>query len=348
MTALVKAPQPYIPCPPPSTNWRTPSQGIAEPSRPVFCTIVHLLTEHALTCEYTARHRSRAPDSHGCPCGTSPLQTPAHVITQCPLFQAARERHLTPITPTLPINIVFDTRAGGAVLVKFIEDDEETQAYVCRGDGASRQRIIAKRPCPRNPPQTTFTFTSHLSTLCFNTLHYRIVPNGAEYVFVSCMYIPLYKCRLKKIIRPQFTTMTKITTTHNPRFRIQDPQFTIHNHNPSRGCIPVLSSLNNTNVSQFKVRTLSRASPRSRANQFLSFFCKVLTLKTIMAKFSARASAEPSPRHRKRTSKKKAAAQCASAAAHHKRTVKLKPRRREEKSSESQLTFVYVGNVSPR
>jgi hypothetical protein len=120
---------------PPSNDPPDFVQGIATSSRPVFCTAIRLLTEHAFTGEYSARHRPRAPDPHGCQCSREPLQTPSHVIFHCALFRAARERHLRPASQMLSPNIIFGTKAGGEALAKFIE---ETQACV--------------RPRRRDPP----------------------------------------------------------------------------------------------------------------------------------------------------------------------------------------------------
>jgi hypothetical protein len=68
-------------------------QGIAGFSRPIFCTAIRLLTEHAFTGEYNARHRPRAPDPHGCQCGQATPQTPTHIV-DCPLHRAARNQSL--------------------------------------------------------------------------------------------------------------------------------------------------------------------------------------------------------------------------------------------------------------
>jgi hypothetical protein len=102
-------------------------QGIADSARPVFCTAVRLLTEHAFTGEYNARHRPRAPDPHDCQCGRIDLQTPTHVILECHLFREARERILKPTTADLAINVIFGTAAGGKALAEFIE---ATQACI--------------------------------------------------------------------------------------------------------------------------------------------------------------------------------------------------------------------------
>ncbi|KAH9960729.1 hypothetical protein BGW80DRAFT_1362395 [Lactifluus volemus] len=101
--------------------------GIANASRPVFCTAIRLLTEHAFTGEYNARHRPRAPDPHGCECGLVEIQTPSHIIFECPRFEIARDRELRRATPILSPNIIFGTVIGGEALTRFIE---ETQACV--------------------------------------------------------------------------------------------------------------------------------------------------------------------------------------------------------------------------
>jgi hypothetical protein len=105
---------------PPSGETPDFMAGIAKSSRLVFCTAVRLLTEHAFTGEYNLRHRTHTQDPHDCQCGYN-LQTASHVITECPLFQAARERHLLPIIPDLSPYIIFGSRMGGEALVKFIE-----------------------------------------------------------------------------------------------------------------------------------------------------------------------------------------------------------------------------------
>jgi hypothetical protein len=60
-------------------------------AHPIFCTAIRLLTKHAFTGKYNARHRQWAPDPHNCQCGQTPLQTAEHVITQCPLFNEAQD-----------------------------------------------------------------------------------------------------------------------------------------------------------------------------------------------------------------------------------------------------------------
>jgi hypothetical protein len=98
--------------------------GIAKAPRAVFCTAIRLLTEHAFTGEYSARHRPRAPDPHSCQCGRVALQTPSHVIFHCVLFQDACDRHLRTVDQYLSPFILFGTKEGGEAFAKFIEDSQ--------------------------------------------------------------------------------------------------------------------------------------------------------------------------------------------------------------------------------
>jgi hypothetical protein len=120
-------------------------QGIASTARPVFCTAIRLLTEHAFTGEYNARHRPRAPDLHDCLCGLVDIQTPSHVIFDCPRFRDARERILRQASPTLSPNIIFGTKSGGEALSKFIEI---TQACVRPRKRRTTVRSHGQGPIP--------------------------------------------------------------------------------------------------------------------------------------------------------------------------------------------------------
>jgi hypothetical protein len=108
-------------------------KGVGTASRTIFCTAVRLLTEHAFTGEYNARHRPWAPDPHNCECPPAPLQTPTHAIFHCEQTQDARERLLRPVSETLSPNIIFCTKARGEALAAFIK-----QMQICirprRGD----------------------------------------------------------------------------------------------------------------------------------------------------------------------------------------------------------------------
>jgi hypothetical protein len=63
-------------------------------AQPIFCTAIQLLTEHAFTGEYNARHHPQAPDPHDCQCRLTLLQTADHIITQCPIFKDPWETFL--------------------------------------------------------------------------------------------------------------------------------------------------------------------------------------------------------------------------------------------------------------
>jgi hypothetical protein len=65
-----------------------------------------------------SRHWPRALDPQDCKCGRNPLQSPAYVIEQCPLFQ----QHENAISSQS--NIIFGTRAGREVLARFIEESQ--------------------------------------------------------------------------------------------------------------------------------------------------------------------------------------------------------------------------------
>jgi Reverse transcriptase (RNA-dependent DNA polymerase) len=99
-------------------------QGLTSFSRPIFTTGVRLLTGHAFTGEYNARHRPQSHDPHSCQCG-EPLQTAHHIIAACPAFTAARRRHFYPLSPFTSLSIIFGTKEGGATLGAFLA---ETQA----------------------------------------------------------------------------------------------------------------------------------------------------------------------------------------------------------------------------
>jgi hypothetical protein len=62
---------------------------------PFFTAGIRLLTGHALTGEYNARHRPRSNDPHHCQCSEA-LQMAHHVITSCPSYAAARRAHSSP------------------------------------------------------------------------------------------------------------------------------------------------------------------------------------------------------------------------------------------------------------
>ena len=64
-------------------------------SRLTHCTLYRFITGHAFTGEYTQRFFPlHTAQQIACQCG-EPLQTIEHVLFQCPLYTAARRRHLT-------------------------------------------------------------------------------------------------------------------------------------------------------------------------------------------------------------------------------------------------------------
>ena len=109
-------------------------QGLTNLPQPIFTTGIRLLTGHAFTGEYNARHRPRSNDPHHCQCGEA-LQTAHHIITSCPTYAVARRHTLHPLSASLSLSTIFGTKEGGAALGAFLA---ETQACL--------------RPRRRDPP----------------------------------------------------------------------------------------------------------------------------------------------------------------------------------------------------
>ena len=64
-------------------------------SRLTHSTLLRLITGHAFTGEYTKRfYPPHTQEQIACPCG-EPLQTVEHILIECPLYTAARRRHIT-------------------------------------------------------------------------------------------------------------------------------------------------------------------------------------------------------------------------------------------------------------
>jgi hypothetical protein len=118
-------PKPSVLCPPSTANqqttWIHPRHSRVIPAGTLHC--------------YPPSHRTRLyqgilrATSTACPRPTRlslqhhhPSKHPPTSATQWPVFQGAREHHINPTIPTLSINIIFGTRAGGAALAKFIEE----------------------------------------------------------------------------------------------------------------------------------------------------------------------------------------------------------------------------------
>ena len=55
-----------------------------------------------------------------CPCG-HPQQTRAHVLTECPIYDAYRH-HLRTVSRTLSIPVILSTKSGLQALAKFVNE----------------------------------------------------------------------------------------------------------------------------------------------------------------------------------------------------------------------------------
>ena len=64
-------------------------------TRLTHTTLYRFITGHAFTGEYTRRfYPPHTPKQVACPCGKT-VQTIKHVLMECPLYTAARRKHLT-------------------------------------------------------------------------------------------------------------------------------------------------------------------------------------------------------------------------------------------------------------
>ncbi|KAF8483065.1 hypothetical protein F5888DRAFT_1627571, partial [Russula emetica] len=79
-------------------------------------------TGHAFTGEYTQRFfPQHTPDQVACQCGAS-LQTIEHVIMHCPLFTAARRKHLMFDGRTRSFQQLLETPKRVQELLRFLEE----------------------------------------------------------------------------------------------------------------------------------------------------------------------------------------------------------------------------------
>ena len=116
-----KAHHTFQPPPPPSTN-RTGEQPKAKFPRAVYSTFYRIITGHAFVGEYTQRFYSQhTPEQIACPCG-KPVQTIEHVLTECPIHDAARRRHLTANGRPRTLPQLFENRARVTEMLCFLEE----------------------------------------------------------------------------------------------------------------------------------------------------------------------------------------------------------------------------------
>ncbi|KAH9952378.1 hypothetical protein BGW80DRAFT_1174851, partial [Lactifluus volemus] len=79
-------------------------------------------TGHAFTGEYTQRFFPRhTPEHIACQCGET-LQTIEHVIMHCPIFDAARRRHLMSKGRTWSLKQLLETQKRVQKLLRFLEE----------------------------------------------------------------------------------------------------------------------------------------------------------------------------------------------------------------------------------
>ena len=111
--------QSYVTLPQPPNGKLPPAiQGIKGGGRAAVSTLFRLITGHAFIGSYAARFRPDDPVD--CPCG-SPLQTVQHVISDCPLFAAARLQFLAPIDRDYSLPILLGSARGGDAVLQFLK-----------------------------------------------------------------------------------------------------------------------------------------------------------------------------------------------------------------------------------
>ena len=91
-------------------------------SRTTYVTMLRYVTGHAFTGEYTQRfYPPHTQEQISCPCG-NPLQTIEHVLTECPLYAAARRRHLTAFGRPRTLHQLFANAKRVEEVLRFIEE----------------------------------------------------------------------------------------------------------------------------------------------------------------------------------------------------------------------------------
>ena len=91
-------------------------------SRTTYVTMLRYATGHAFTGEYTQRfYPLHTQEQIACPCG-NPLQTVEHVLTECPLYAAARQRHLAANGRPRTLRQLFANAKRVEGILRFIEE----------------------------------------------------------------------------------------------------------------------------------------------------------------------------------------------------------------------------------
>ncbi|KAI4294017.1 hypothetical protein GGG16DRAFT_37415, partial [Schizophyllum commune] len=79
--------------------------------------IIQTILGHGFRGDYYARFVPS--ESPACPCGTAPIQTRDHILSECPLYEHGRH-HLRAVSPSLSTPIILGTHAGLKALSLFI------------------------------------------------------------------------------------------------------------------------------------------------------------------------------------------------------------------------------------
>jgi ribonuclease HI len=102
---------------PPSTKL-SPFQQFFNGTQATHSCVIQTLLSHFFCGEYYARFIPTEPVS--CLCG-EPQQTRAHILTECPVYEAYRY-HLRAISPTLTLLVILGTKSGLEALAKFVSE----------------------------------------------------------------------------------------------------------------------------------------------------------------------------------------------------------------------------------
>ena len=77
---------------------------------------------NAFTGEYTQRFFPlHTPEQIACPCG-EPIQTTEHILTNCPMYDAARRRHLSAGGPPRSLLQLFANAKQARAVLCFLEE----------------------------------------------------------------------------------------------------------------------------------------------------------------------------------------------------------------------------------